>query len=306
MKTHAVDYSVRAYKAFLRLYPKSHRLTFGPWMTQLFQDMARSETHGSGLALLWLRTIPDLLKNAFIEHLNNANTPIAMNFNWSKNPRSAFLTTAITVSAALFSIIVLATFWILPVKYASLARFENRQLLATYTTNMPDGDAGGISSQLEIIKSQAILSPVIQDLNLEDVYTKRMNRDRPLTPAETYLLLSKQIKVQQTRGTSLIEVWVYDSDKTLAAHIANQIAEAYLDQAQKRIAASTPNRTQYGEPPVFIRDYAKPGLRPVSPNIPFNLVFGFLGSLIIGVALGILVATAVWLWPRIPTAPRNG
>ena len=45
----------------------------------------------------------------------------------------------------------------------------------------------------------------------------------------TYLYLSKLVKIQPARNTSLIEIWVRNTDRLLAAKIANAIADSYKE-----------------------------------------------------------------------------
>jgi capsular polysaccharide biosynthesis protein len=148
-----------------------------------------------------------------------------------------------------------------------------------------------LQTQVEIIKSSAILNEVVKRLALDSIFAKQLGTDH-LTQDEACLFLQKRMKVQQTRNTQLIEIWVYDTDKNLAAQIANQIAFVYTHGSEIKEGSTS------------ILDMAKPGLHPASPNIPFNIVFGFIGSLILACAFGAAAGFAIWIWGRIPSTPR--
>lgn len=56
------------YARLLVCYPPAHRRTYGPWMLQMFCDLARDSyaQHGaSGLVIFWLHTLFDLVQSAF-------------------------------------------------------------------------------------------------------------------------------------------------------------------------------------------------------------------------------------------------
>jgi capsular polysaccharide biosynthesis protein len=123
-----------------------------------------------------------------------------------------------------------------------------------------------------------ILNQTAKDLDLTQLYTKQLNLDRPLTLDESSTLLHRHIRLNQPRGTDLIEIWVNDLDRQLAAATANHIVQTYQNQRAARGIQVT------------ILDIAKPGLRPVSPNIFYNLAVGFLISLSLALFFGILAA----------------
>ncbi len=71
--------SERAYRAFLRAYPRRLRYEYGDEMARCFQDLCREELEdggGLGLAALWARTLPELLYTALKERstMLNRNT----------------------------------------------------------------------------------------------------------------------------------------------------------------------------------------------------------------------------------------
>ncbi len=85
-----------------------------------------------------------------------------------------------------------------------------------------------LQTEFEKIQSQSILDPVITNrLDLVSRWSKKYTPDGTLRIEEARLILKNMISVKQFRNTSLIEIWVYDSDKNEAAEIANEIADVY-------------------------------------------------------------------------------
>lgn len=125
----------------------------------------------------------------------------------------------------------LLTMW-LPKQFASTAQIEVQK----DTPPIPEGQSGEmigtytdpiwLATQFQVIKSQSILTNVINDLHLNQIFAKRFS-EPPWPMDETFDYLSSKLSVDQTRLTSLIEITVRDSDKYLAADIANRIVEAY-------------------------------------------------------------------------------
>ena len=88
-----------------------------------------------------------------------------------------------------------------------------------------------IRTQYEIIQSRQVLHQVINNLNLAQVWGEKMNDDKSaLSREQSYLILSKSIKVQQYRDTSLIAIQAFREDPEEAAQIANEVAAVYRDQ----------------------------------------------------------------------------
>ncbi len=142
------------------------------------------------------------------------------------------------VILAVFLLVVLTTtlvtLW-LPKSYSSITRIEvNKDITdvsgiggsqQAYSTM----DPFFIQTEFEKIQSTTILHKVIKDLNLSAKWAKSRGLDGELPISDTYLLLKKQMDVRQTRGTSLIEIRVYDRDPKDAAAIAEKIATVYRE-----------------------------------------------------------------------------
>jgi hypothetical protein len=71
-----VGISERAYRSFLRAYPRGLREEYGEEMARLFRDLCREELEeggGLGLAALWARTLPESLYTALKERSTMLN-----------------------------------------------------------------------------------------------------------------------------------------------------------------------------------------------------------------------------------------
>ena len=69
----AVGTSERAYRSLLRVYPRELRDEYGDEMARCFKELCREELEdggGLGLAVLWARTLPELLYTALKERSN--------------------------------------------------------------------------------------------------------------------------------------------------------------------------------------------------------------------------------------------
>ena len=69
----AVGTSERAYRSLLRVYPRELRDEYGDEMAHCFKELCREELEdggGLGLAVLWARTLPELLYTALKERSN--------------------------------------------------------------------------------------------------------------------------------------------------------------------------------------------------------------------------------------------
>ena len=118
-----------------------------------------------------------------------------------------------------------------PKIYAGIARIkveQERPSVAVFQQQMlPSYDPYFLQTQYEIIQSQKILYPVIEQEKLLKVWA---DRHQALPNASIDMALQRlknQIAVRRFRDTSLIEITVYDEDPRLAATIANSITEVF-------------------------------------------------------------------------------
>lgn len=88
-----------------------------------------------------------------------------------------------------------------------------------------------LKTQYEIIQSRPILYQVIQNLDLQQKWAAKYGAEGGVLRREdTYLILTKSVRVNQYRDTSLIDIQVYSEDREEAARIANEIANVYREQ----------------------------------------------------------------------------
>ena len=147
-----------------------------------------------------------------------------------------------TVILAVFLLVVitatLVTF-ILPESYSSVARIKIERDQSDISSMVERGGAVGcdpyfIQTEFELIQSEVILGPVIENLALNTEWGKKYNNGERLKTSETLALLKGRIDLRPVRNTSLIEIRVYSDKADEAARIANAVAEAYREHRLKQ------------------------------------------------------------------------
>jgi uncharacterized protein involved in exopolysaccharide biosynthesis len=237
----ALAISQKIYGWLLPAYPKAHREKYGPAMAQLFRDQCRDawdESRGWGMAKLWLRVLPDLINTSITEHLSALNPRKSMSDKMSAlfrpltSPLSAFFAVFTVVFVLVVMTSVVITF-IMPESYASTTRL----IMESDTPDTPPSQGVGrpaydpyfIQTTFEIIESEIVLNPVIDQLKLNDVWSKKYFNGKTLKPTETLELLKRRIRLAPVRNTKLIAITVYSDNRDEAAQIANAIAQSYQD-----------------------------------------------------------------------------
>ena len=97
-----------------------------------------------------------------------------------------------------------------------------------------DFDPYWVQTEFEAIQSKAVLSNVIEKLNLTTAWGEKQGGGKPLTTEEAYRHLKENVTVQQDRNNSLVNIRVRSDKPEEAARIANPIAETYRDLRQKQ------------------------------------------------------------------------
>lgn len=97
-----------------------------------------------------------------------------------------------------------------------------------------------METQVKAIQGEVVLSRVVNALNLNAIWGKRISPDgSALKTSETIDYLRRNISLDPDRNTKLINITVYDEDKNLAAEIANTIVQCYkeyrLEQHQNQM-----------------------------------------------------------------------
>jgi len=306
--------SVKVYELLLAACPAEFRREYGPAMKQLFRDQCRdawNEKRGWGLAAWWLRALPDLAKTAFVEHLTSLRrreslfAKIVRAIRADPMARAAFVRMFVVVFLLCMLASVLLSIWT-PKRYSSMVRIEvQKEAPEARAGEAPQAIASPdpyfLATQLKIIQSYSNLTNVIGKLRLDSKLAQQNGFTR-WTMDETFAYLSKKISVQQTRGTSLIEISTKNLDPALAANIANEIAASYRNarlelfrqaresnhllgssMRQKPLDEPTPSR-----PLVIVRDPARPSLHSVLKGTDFLLMGVFGGTLLAVVSCGAL------------------
>lgn len=203
-----VTISVKIYERLLATYPADFRREYGPAMKQLFRDQCRdawSQAQGRGLAILWLRMLPDLAKTLLVEHLINLSQ------------RAAFIRVFAVVFAGAFVASAIVAYSTRPI-YLSTAEVLVRK-----------GDPYFVTTQFTIIESHRILTTVITNLNLQHVLAIQAGQS-DWSLDKTYNDLFKQVGVADPHGSSIvIGISVKNANPDMAAKIANAIVGAYRE-----------------------------------------------------------------------------
>lgn len=87
-----------------------------------------------------------------------------------------------------------------------------------------------IQDQLRTMRSEIILYPVIENLELKSRLAKMLGVEGSLSNAVTFkYLVDKMLRIESQRSSSIIEIDVYARDARLAAAIANEVARVYSE-----------------------------------------------------------------------------
>ena len=289
-------FAAKLYRFGLLLYPRAYRRRYGPEMELLFRDLwrdARATRSLASVLKLVLRTATDLIGSAFRERLASLRHP--MNPPKTMSPRARLgwsLGAGLPVAAAIVGLSIVVTL-ALPKTYLSSAKVLVRHRVDDRSAPTSAVAPFDIHDEMEIATSIDVLSRVIDKLSLNDRWSGKYLGNGTLQTPETLAILRDKVSVRQFRNVPMLEVRVHDTDRQVAADIANAIAETYTSLRR----APTPSLSappQPGDGPrigASIVDVAEPGLRPVRPNLPLNVFVGLLG----GGFVGTTTAGLVWL-----------
>jgi succinoglycan biosynthesis transport protein ExoP len=100
-----------------------------------------------------------------------------------------------------------------------------------------------LQDQFKIMQNEKIIYPVIEKLSLNTRLAAAIGAPgTTLTSDLTYrYIISKMLRVESQRSSSLIDINVYAQDPAMAAEIANEIARVYSDD---RISQATSQQTE--------------------------------------------------------------
>jgi polysaccharide biosynthesis transport protein len=103
---------------------------------------------------------------------------------------------------------------------------QNPRIFSTGDPNLPIHDPQLAPTVFQVIQRTGILYPVIDELKLQDKWTRdgvRPNRE------QAYAILRSKLDVDEVRNTDLLQISVFDTDPQEAADIANKIVAVYQD-----------------------------------------------------------------------------
>ena len=101
---------------------------------------------------------------------------------------------------------------------------QNMRIFSNADSNMPIHDPQLAPTVFQVIQRTGVLYPVIEDLKLQDRWTKGGSRP---TREQAYQRLRSRLDVDEVRNTDLLQIRVLDTDPQLAADIANKIVAVY-------------------------------------------------------------------------------
>lgn len=104
---------------------------------------------------------------------------------------------------------------------------ENPRIFGTGDPNVPIHDPQLAPTVYQVIQRTGILYPVIEELKLQDKWTKDGNRP---SREQTYGMLRGKLDVDEVRNTDLLQISVFNTNPQEAADIANKIVAVYQDK----------------------------------------------------------------------------
>jgi uncharacterized protein involved in exopolysaccharide biosynthesis len=255
--------------------------------------------------------IPDLLKTSIAERLSALNErksmfdKIATLFRTRQAPWSTFVAVFGGVFLLAFTASVIITF-IMPESYASTARIRVERVPINATPGDQSNSLGGydpnfLQTEFEVIQSTAVLGRVVEKLNLDVEWGKKYNGGFKLSTSSAAEFLRQRIMIRPVRTTQLVTITAYDWDPNEAARLANAITDAYRDYCRDLREKAEGEKSTLLNTQVTSMEVvgpAEPGLMPVKPNKPLNIVMGVLLGILLGSIIGGASACVVSLLRR--------
>jgi succinoglycan biosynthesis transport protein ExoP len=104
---------------------------------------------------------------------------------------------------------------------------QNPRIFSTGDPNLPIHDPQLAPTVFQVIQRTGILYPVIDELKLQDKWTR--DGTRP-TREQAYGMLRSKLDVDEVRNTDLLQISVFNTNSQEAADIANKIVAVYQDK----------------------------------------------------------------------------
>jgi capsular polysaccharide biosynthesis protein len=155
--------------------------------------------------------------------------------------------------------------FILPETFAS-----STKILHSATNPVP------LVTSVQTIVIQTNLDQVIRELNLTAAWGRKYKQPGNLSLDKCRELLTRMVRIEVPRRSSIISIKVFSDDKVEAATIANQLTAVY-------------SRTSPGS---VVIDRAEPNPIAARPNKRMNIVIGsFFGVTFLIMGIGLLIAS---------------
>jgi len=140
-----------------------------------------------------------------------------------------------TVILAVFLLVVItATVVTLmyPESFAATARIQVEQEHPDITSlsGVPSGngyDPYFLLTEFETIQSHAVLSKVIEAMDLKNVWAKKYNNGVAMSDSDIEAMIKSRLELHSVRNTKFIEIKAYSDSAEEAAKLANQVAICY-------------------------------------------------------------------------------
>ena len=131
-------------------------------------------------------------------------------------------------------------------------------------------------TSVETITIQTNLDQVIRELNLTAAWGRKYKQPGDLSLEKCRELLTRMVRIEVPRRSSIISIKVFSDDKVEAATIANQLTAVY-------------SRTSPGS---AVIDRAEPNPIAARPNKRMNIIIGsFAGVTFLIVGVGLLISS---------------
>ena len=241
----AVVFSEKVFQRLLAAYPEKHREEYGAAMAQLFRDQCRdawSESRGWGLTKLWLRVLPDVVGTSFLEHLEAIKERKFMLNRIGSLFRSAPSVKFLSVFTAVFLLAVITAAviaFILPKTYGSevvlvFRRTQDAAAKPGIIESLTHTDVHDIVQfEFEIIQSDAVLNEVIEKLDLNAKWGRKLSGGAAIQSSEALRLLRKMIVLEAAYRSPAMHVTVYSAEPDEAVRIATELLRAYFAEHRK-------------------------------------------------------------------------
>ena len=167
--------------------------------------------------------------------------------------------------------------------YAMLVSFTLPPSFTATALVAPAGTQSDVALEAEKIRSHRILLPVVTNLNLQREYSTELHTPQELPPEAASELLLIRTTLRPIRDRQLIAIAHTANDPSMAAKIANAIADSYTTSASGRNEGTAAPAARLVEP-------ATPASHPDRTNrlLPTTIALIAAGLFAIGGLLAIV------------------